>query len=180
MLFSNSCGEQNKSSIVMYFLFSLIQVGCFRHIQHFFPVRGHSFLPSDRDFAKTEEKKRKVERVYVPKQWHGIIRSAKKSEYFTVIPVTREMIYDYQLHFSKFLKKSVTKKGEKKMKIQGGMLFEYSCEHLKEVWIKYSLFEENWHKFILEKKDAPKITFPSEHAVADSLLNSGLTIAPDG
>ena len=86
--------------------------------------------------------------------------------------MTREMIYDYQLNFSKFLKKSVTKKGEK-MKIQGGMLFEYSCEHPKEVWIKYSLFEENWHKFALEKKGAPKITFPSEPAYSAPLtLNS--------
>ena len=169
MLFSDSCGGQNKNSIVMHFLFSLIQLGRFRHIQHFFPVRGHSFLPSDRDFAKTEGKKRKVERIYIPEQWYDVIHSAKKSKPFTVVSVTREMIYDYQSHFSKFLKKTVTKKGEK-MKIQGGMLFEYSCEHPKEVWIKYSLFEENWHKFALEKKGVPKVTFPSELAYSGPLM----------
>lgn len=82
------------------------------------------------------------------------------------------MVYAYQSHFSKFLKKTVTKKGEK-MKIQGGMLFEYSSEHPKEVWIKYSLFEKNWHKFALGKKGAPKITFPSEPAnSAPVMLNS--------
>ena len=120
VLFSDSCGGQNKNSVVMHFLFSLIQVGHFRHIQHSFPVRGHSFLPSDRGFAKTKEMKRKVERVYVPEQWHDVIRSAK-SKPFTVVPVTREMIYDYQLYYSKSSKKSVTKKGEK-MKIRGGIV----------------------------------------------------------
>lgn len=86
-------------------------------------------------------------------------RQQRAENFFLVISplqVTREMIYDYQSYFSTFLKKTVTKKGEK-MKIQGGMLFEYSCERTKEVWIKYSLFEENWHKFELEKKGVPKV-----------------------
>ena len=113
-------GDRTKILLSCTFFFSLIQVGHFRHIQHSFPVCGHSFLPSDRGFAKTKEMKRKVERVYVPEQWHDVIRSAK-SKPFTVVPVTREMIYDYQLYYSKSSKNSVTKKGEK-MKIRGGIV----------------------------------------------------------
>ena len=59
MLFSDSCPGQNKNSIVMHYLFSLVRMGKFKLIRHFFPLRGHSFLPCDRDFAKTETKKRK-------------------------------------------------------------------------------------------------------------------------
>ena len=57
LLFSDSCGGQNKNSIVIHYLFSIVRAGLFRRIQHFFPVCGHSFLPCDRDFAKTGEEK---------------------------------------------------------------------------------------------------------------------------
>ena len=59
-LYSDGCGGQNKNSNVMRFLFSLVQPGRFHEIQHHFPVRGHSFLPNDRDFGCTEARKRKT------------------------------------------------------------------------------------------------------------------------
>ena len=37
LLFSDSCGGQNKNSIVIYYLFSIVRAGLFRRIQHFFP-----------------------------------------------------------------------------------------------------------------------------------------------
>ena len=165
LLFSDSCGGQNKNSIVIHFLFSLVRLGRFHQIQHFFPVRGHSFLPCDRDFAKTDTKKKTVERVYLPEHWFDVIRSAKKTKPFNVVPVTREMIHNHQTHFSSFLKKTCTYKKER-MSILEGMLFEYSHSHPKEVWIKYSLMENDWHKFPLEKKGVSKdnITFSSTPA----------------
>ena len=66
--YSDGCGGQNKNSNVMHFLFTLVHIGRLQHIRHYFPVRGHSFLPNDRDFGCTEMKKKKVERVYVPEQ----------------------------------------------------------------------------------------------------------------
>ena len=56
-LFSDSCSGQNKNSTVIQYLYSLVRNGHFRCIRHIFPTRGHSFLPADRDFAKTESKK---------------------------------------------------------------------------------------------------------------------------
>ena len=49
--------------------FSLVAEGNFKYIRHTFPVRGHSYLPNDRDFGRTEVSKRKNERVYTPEQW---------------------------------------------------------------------------------------------------------------
>ena len=56
-LYSDGCGGQNKNNNVMRYLFSLVYIGRFRYIRHTFPVRGHSFLPNDRDFGRTEVKK---------------------------------------------------------------------------------------------------------------------------
>lgn len=100
--------------------------------------------------------------MYLPEHWFDVIRSAKKTKPFNVVPVTREMIHDHQTHFLSFLKKMCTYKKER-MSIREGMLFEYSHSHPKEVWIKYSLMENDWHKFPLEKKGISKdnITFSS-------------------
>ena len=96
----------------------------------------------------------------IPDHWHDIIHSAKKKQPFTAVPVLRSMLFDYQTHFSSFLKKNVTDKGDK-MKIREGMLFEYSSEHeyssdhKEEVWILYSSSPETeCHKFPLQKKKA--------------------------
>lgn len=93
-LFSDGCGGQNKNSNVLHFLVSLVWLGRFQHIRHFFPVRGHSFLPNDRDFGCTEQKK-KVERVYTPEGWHDVIHSARRRNPFIVIPVDQTMVLQH-------------------------------------------------------------------------------------
>ena len=67
-LFSDGCGGQNKNMNVMRFLFCLVAQGRFQQIRHTFPVTGHSFLPNDRDFGRTEVEKRKNECIYTPSQ----------------------------------------------------------------------------------------------------------------
>ena len=106
-LYSNGCPGQNKNATVMQYLFSLACLGRFKLIQHHFPVRGHSFLPNDRDFGRTENKKKRQERVYTPKQWYEVIKSSKKRNPFTVTPVTQEMVKDYASESAPFFKKSV-------------------------------------------------------------------------
>ena len=81
--FSGSCPGKNMNFTVIQYLYSLVKMGLFQKIQHIFPIRGHSFLPSDRDFAKTESKKKKVDRLYLPNDWINVICSAKK-----VVPVS--------------------------------------------------------------------------------------------
>ena len=152
-LYSDGCGGQNKNLNVMHFLFSLVRVGRFQHIRHYFPVRGHSFLPNDRDFGCTELKKRKVERVFVPEEWNAVIRSARRRNPFTVVPVTQNMVLGYSTYFSPFFKKTVQAK-KKALNIQRAMVLDYSSQHATQVWVKYRFEEdEPWNKFELEKRN---------------------------
>ena len=115
---------------------------------------------------KTEAKKRKVERVYTPQQWMDIVRSVRKRNPYNVVEVEQSMIYDFQSHFSTFFKKTVTNKGER-MRIRDARQFEYSQDHPQEVWVKYSLREDDlWHKFTIEKRGP---TFPTELAYSSLL-----------
>lgn len=79
-LFSDSCGGQNKNSTVIHYLYSLVRNGKFRYIRHVFPIRGHSFMPCDRDFAKTEAKKRKLkESIPLSSGWKSFVQRERLS-----------------------------------------------------------------------------------------------------
>ena len=154
-LFSDSCPGQNKNYTIIHYLYSLVKMGLFQRIQHIFPIRGHSFSPSDRDFAKTESKKKKVDRLYIPDHWIDVIRSARKVKPFTVVPVSQELVYDFQSHLMPFFKKSVPR-----MRVHDVRVFEYALSHQNEVWVKYSLAAaDEWHRFIVEKKSHQVLLF---------------------
>lgn len=50
-LFSDACHGQNKNHTLMRFCLSLVDSGRFKEVTHFFPIRGHSYLPNDRNFG---------------------------------------------------------------------------------------------------------------------------------
>lgn len=106
-LYSDGCGGQNKNSNVMRYLFSLVYTGRFRYIRHTFPVRGHSFLPNDRDFGRTEVKKRQNERIYTPSQWVDVIKQARQRKPFDVVEADQSMFLDFDVHFTPLFKKVI-------------------------------------------------------------------------
>ena len=153
-LYSDGCGGQNKNATVMHYLFSLVATVKFRHIRHSFPVTGHSYLPNDRDFGRTELNKRKNERVYSPDQWMAIIQGARRRKPFRPVKGTQSMFLDYTCHFSTIFKKTAQRK-KKYLNIQKARVLDYSVDHASEVWVKYTGSEtEEWSKFTLLKKGA--------------------------
>ena len=135
----------------MQYLFSLVSLGKFHHIRYTFPVRGHSFLPNDRDFGRTEVSKRKNERVYTASQWMDIIQAACKRKPFRVIPADQSMFLNFGQHFAQLFKKTVKSSG-KSLNIQKARTINYSADHIFEVWVKYTVSEEEqWSKFLLLK-----------------------------
>jgi hypothetical protein len=67
------------------------------------------------------------------------------------VEVEQSLIRDFQTHFKAFFKRSVTCKGEK-MRVREARVFEFSQNHPNEVWVKYSLNEQDqWHKFVIEE-----------------------------
>ena len=84
VLFSDGCGGQNKNRIECTFLLKLIHDGRYQQIDHFFLVRGHTFLPNDRDFSVIEKRKR-VEKAYIPADWVQVVATAKASKPFEML-----------------------------------------------------------------------------------------------
>ena len=153
----------------MHYLYSLVRLGKFQRIQHIFPIWWHSFLPCDRDFTKTESKKKKADCVYTPEEWMEVIKWARKLKPFTVVPLSQDMVFDFNSHLSTFFKKTVSCDGER-LKIREVRLFEYSREHSFEVWAKYSLCQgDQWCKATIEKRKIPAISFPTSPLYSGTL-----------
>lgn len=76
------------------FLLALQGTKLFKKIYHYVPVRGHSFLPCDRDFGTVKRLVRKHDRIYIPEECETMIMSARKKIPFTVKEIRHHDILD--------------------------------------------------------------------------------------
>ena len=74
---------------------NLCDRGIFETVRHYFQVRGHSFVPWDRDFVCIKRVIRRVDKVYIPNQYAEIILKSSKSGRFAIHQVTNDMIYTF-------------------------------------------------------------------------------------
>lgn len=76
IIWSDSCGGQNKNFFILCLYQYLILNNFFKVIDHKFPEVGHSYLDSDRDFGRIEKVLRKHQTILIPDQYREIIKSA--------------------------------------------------------------------------------------------------------
>ena len=91
--FSDSCFGQNKNFQMICFLNQQV-LNCFEQIDHKFLVRGHTYLPNDRDFAHIEKRKSSA-RVYVPDDWIEIVKEARPNHPFNVVNMNASTIFNF-------------------------------------------------------------------------------------
>lgn len=74
-LFSDSCIGQNKNTVLVTMLLRFLQMSkVFAEIKHYFPIRGHSFMPPDRVFGRIEKDYRKHESLVSPNNYYDILK----------------------------------------------------------------------------------------------------------
>lgn len=177
-LFSDGCGGQNKNHTLVRVLLMLVAQGRFKSISHYFPIRGHSYLPCDRDFSVVKRKLRKVDRVYVPmKLTELVIHSSSKSN-FEVQMVESSDILDVKSWWPNYYKKNdlsiesrgrnVSRSEKQSFAISEFMQFYYSDEHVGSVKVQKYIdgFVENTF-FLAISKHAPP--YPTDKAYTDKI-----------
>lgn len=92
VIWSDSCSGQNKNFNIISLYQLFILNGWFEIIDHKFPEVGHSYLDSDRDFGRIEQKLRREENIYVPDQYRQIIQQASPKN--TVLTDMKSYFYD--------------------------------------------------------------------------------------
>jgi hypothetical protein len=76
ILWTDSCGRQNKHYMAVHIMQSQIIQGRRRRIDLKVPNVGHSFLPCDRIFGLIEKRRHLKQVIYVPEQWKPIVEGA--------------------------------------------------------------------------------------------------------
>lgn len=136
-VYSDNCPGQNKNHCMSRFLLSLTDTRKFKTIQQFFPVRGHSFLPCDRDFSTIKRALRRHDRIYSIHEITEIIIASSKNKKFTVVEVdSASLIFDFKGWWSTYYKKTAvsleTAKKGRSERIHFGISdlyhFIYNCE----------------------------------------------------
>ena len=98
--YSDSCGGQNKNFYIVCFWVYTILKGWFDTVNHKFLIPGHTYLPSDRDFAQIEKHMRESE-VYSPSQWFSLVENVRRNNPFVVARMRTNDFKDLKL-FSKY------------------------------------------------------------------------------
>ena len=119
-------------------MFKLVHDGQFEQIDHFFLVRGHTFLPNDRDFSVIE--KRKVEKAYLPADWVRVVSTAKTTKPFETVHMKQEEFLDHNLVATK----------SSKVKFTGST--NHALTFCEVVWFSYgksSEYEQTSHQSLV-------------------------------
>lgn len=108
---------------------SLTDSGRFKKVVYRLPIRGHSYLPCDRDFGLVKRKLRKQDRYYTVKEVASMILSSTKQGKFMVDLVQTEDILDFQKGWPQFYKKNTASEESKKEKKGKREFFTVSVYH---------------------------------------------------
>ena len=153
--YSDSCGGQNKNFYIVCFWIYLLIKGCCETIDHKFLTPGHTYLPSDRDFALIEKKKKETE-VFVPMQWFNLVEGTRVQKPFRVARMKREDFKDFKVLSKSFVNRKQTV-DKQKLSFQKIAWFRYSKSEPTKVLVRYTLDEtEEWKVWNVDRKKGNK------------------------
>lgn len=95
-LYADNCGGQNKNHTLCRLMLCLTQSGRFKTIEQYFPIRGHSFLPCDRDFGTIKKELRKHDRIYSVEEIRNLIIRSSQPGKFVVTEVQATDVFDFK------------------------------------------------------------------------------------
>ena len=103
-IFCDSCAGQNKNFTLVRFVHYLIHgKQRFDSIDVIFPMRGHSYMESDKDFGLINQKST----AEVPSHWVAVLKAARcKPQPFDVYECTQEVFHSWTKFLSRFYRKS--------------------------------------------------------------------------
>lgn len=146
VLFSDGPSGQNKNNTMVRFLLNLVDNKKFETISHYFPVRGHSFMPCDRSFGCVKRLIRRSDRVYIPEQYMSLIEKASNAGKFLVKQINTDTILSFKTWWLGKYKKvcysdetskpGVKVKDRSSFKVSSYRHFEYNSQNPGKVTVR--------------------------------------------
>lgn len=164
-LFCDNCSGQNKNQSLSRFCLFLTDSGRFEKVEQFFPVRGHSFLPCDRDFGTISRALRKHDRLFTVHELSEVIIGSAAPGKFEVQEVDACDILDFKNWHAEYYKVSCIsaetrgKKYNKDQKVRFSInkLFHFVYEDKEKGYIKAYTSVNGLvrHTFFMAKTNGP-------------------------
>lgn len=104
-LYSDNCPGQNKNHTMVRMCMALAETGRFDKVEQFFPIRGHSFLPCDRDFGLIKKKITQHDRIFSIHQYTELVVKSSAKNHFTVKEIATDDVLDFKNWWTKYYKK---------------------------------------------------------------------------
>lgn len=117
-LFSDATGGQNRNHTMIRFLMTLVSTGRFKKVIQYYPVRGHSFLPCDRNFGVIKRHIKKCDRVYSPEEYAKMVVEASSACKFTSVLHEESFSTDFKNWWPQYYKKRCYPSNLKEKKFQ--------------------------------------------------------------
>ena len=173
--FSDACAAQNKNHTIVRLFSALVSTNRFKKIEQYYPKRGHSFLPCDRDFSILKRKIKKSDRIYTLKEYVELIITSNKSlNRFTVVLPNSDDILNFKGWWPTYFKKTmlsneslgrnIPRDQKIAFKISNFRHFIHSSEHDGIVVTKQYIDGLQTHSFRLRNSNKELISFPTRKA----------------
>lgn len=105
-IYADSYTGQNRNNTLKRMLLFYTDTQMFKKVVLHFPVRGHSFMPCDRDFGTLKRQFKLCDRIYTPKEYVEEIMLSTQKEKFTIVMVPTEIILNFKKWWNLFYKKN--------------------------------------------------------------------------
>ncbi|XP_065210875.1 uncharacterized protein LOC135843676 [Planococcus citri] len=146
ILMADNCPGQNKNRTMVLFLYMIVH---FFHmvpqVTIIFPVRGHTYLPNDADFALIKKKSD----CETPNDWAEVIKNARKNPSpFNVI----RFAWDDFINFNESLQPFFLKTSRPPMQIKSAKMICISKD-IRDVKVRYG-YNSKWSFIAVTQKNA--------------------------
>ena len=167
---SDNCPGQNKHNYIMWFFQDLIRRNIYSRVDYKFLIPGHTYGPTDRNFALIEKYASKIETVYIPEQWYKHVRDAVTSMNgkIQVIEMNQVAFRNYKDHLNQLFTERSQDINRQQLNFHTAVWFNFGkgeksvdgktveIEHRQEVWVRhtYNIEEEPQHVSYFKKRQA--------------------------
>ncbi|KAJ8881713.1 hypothetical protein PR048_018199 [Dryococelus australis] len=153
---------------MVWFLLTLVNRKILSRIVHHLPERSHSFFPCNQNFAHIEQRKKRKEVLYEPKQWYEVVEGCGKD--FHIHHVSQNDVLGLKTKLQPYFKKCVNY-NRRPFSVLKYKVFIYDEKHPDKVLVSesHAYIESEMEKYKLLKVPLGNDALQAQHAYDTSI-----------
>ncbi|KAK7489266.1 hypothetical protein BaRGS_00019518 [Batillaria attramentaria] len=153
ILYSDCCGGQNRNQyLAAAFLYALENIPNIISITHKYLETGHTQMECDSMHSAISFAK-KANPVFIPSGWDIIVRMARRTNPYTVIPIRFTQILDFKYLASQIIRNTKVDKNNKRVSWFKMKVIHF-CKGQDTMHFKYGFDDSEYHQLCLSSSSA--------------------------